>query len=275
MANRRDQLLSLFDSRGHGLEIGASFSPLLPKSEGYDVKVLDHASTEELVNKYRNAGVDIGRIEAVDYVSDGGSLVDAIGQEACFDFIVASHVIEHTVNLLGFLRDCERLLKPEGVLVLAVPDKRFSFDVLRPTSTTGDVLQADADGRTRHSLGALFDEVAYNCLRAGALAWPRADDKPLAFAASLEAARGIFESTRRNPVFHDIHAWQFTPSSFRLIVNDLHEIGYIALKEAALLESESEFFVTLSRTGAGAGMGRLQLAQRVVAENCEIRVPEA
>ena len=275
MTSRRDQLLSLFDSRGHGLEIGASFSPLLPKSEGYDVKVLDHATAEDLVNKYRNAAVDVGRIETVDYVSDGGSLVDTIKRKGCFDFIVASHVVEHTVNLLGFLRDCELLLKPEGVLVLAVPDKRFSFDVLRPASTTGDVLQADADGRTHHSLGALFDEVAYNCLRAGALAWGRTNDKPLAFAASLETAREIFESARRDPVFHDIHAWQFTPSSFRLIVNDLHEIGYIALKEAVVLESESEFFVTLSRAGGGASLSRLQLAQRVVAESYEIRVSDA
>jgi SAM-dependent methyltransferase len=273
LPNRRDQFLSLFDTSGHGLEIGASFNPLLPKADGYDVKVLDHATTEELVRKYQSAGVDVRRIETVDYVSDGGSLLKAIGQEGCFDFIVASHVVEHSVNLLGFLQDCERLLAPTGVLVLAVPDKRFSFDALRPTSSTGDVLQAHLEQRELHSLGALFDEVAYNCLRAGALAWGRGDEGPLAFAAPLQAAKDIFEATSRNPVFHDIHAWQFTPSGFRLIVNDLHEIGYLGLREERVVERSGEFFITLTRDAAGSGLSRLQLAQAVIAESREIKVP--
>ncbi|MDB5875515.1 MAG: hypothetical protein JWQ07_4957 [Ramlibacter sp.] len=271
--DRREQFLSLFDPSGHGLEIGASFNPLLPKADGYDVKVLDHATAEELVRKYKNAGVDVRKIETVDYVTDGGSLLNAVGQEGCFDFIVASHVVEHTVSFLGFLQDCERLLTPKGVLVLAVPDKRFSFDALRPTSSTGDVLQAHLEQRKLHSPGALFDEVAYNCLRTGALSWGRGDEGPLAFAAPLQAAKDIFEATSRDPAFHDIHAWQFTPSSFRLIVNDLHEIGYLGLREDRAVEGNGEFFITLARGATGSGLSRLQLAQGVIAESREIKVP--
>jgi SAM-dependent methyltransferase len=270
--DRREQLLSLFDTRGHGLEIGAGFNPLLPKSEGYDIKVLDHASQEDLRHKYEGSGVDLARIEPVDYVSSGGSLIATIGREACFDYIVGSHVIEHSVDLLGLLIDCQRLLKAGGVVALAVPDKRFSFDVLRPVSSTGDVLQAHVEGRTRHSLGALFDEVAYNSLRGGALAWPPDAGGPLAFAGSLEAAYDIFEKSRREGTFHDIHAWQFTPSSFRLIVSDLHAVGYLGLREKAFLTAPQEFFVALSSDGAGPDAGRLTLAQRAIAESQAIRV---
>jgi hypothetical protein len=270
--DRRSVLLSLFDPAGHGLEIGASFNPLLPKREGYDVEVLDHASTQDLVRKYRDAGVDVSRIETVDHVCSGGSMLEAIGRKGCFDFIVASHVIEHAVDLLGFLRDCQELLTSEGTVVLAVPDKRYSFDVLRPLTSTGSVLQAHIEGRKRHSPGALFDEVAYNCLREGALAWPPGAAGPLAFAAPLQDAREIFEEASGNAVFHDIHAWQFTPSSFRLVANDLYETGYLALREHKVLEGSGEFFVTLSRSGSGPAFNRLQLAQAAIAESREIAV---
>ncbi|HSW07271.1 methyltransferase domain-containing protein, partial [Aquabacterium sp.] len=223
---RKELLLSLIDTSALGLEIGPGFNPLLPKSAGYQVETLDHASREDLVRKYSGAAsVDVSRIEAVDHVSTGGSILKTIGQPGKYRYIVASHVIEHTTDLLGFLRDCEALLDAQGVLLLAVPDKRFSFDVLRPLASTGDILQAHAEGRTRHTAGRIFDEVAYNSLRGGALAWLRDSDAPLAFFRPLADAKAIYDQVRHSDDFHDIHAWQFTPSSFRLIVNDLHEIG--------------------------------------------------
>lgn len=271
--SRREVLLSLFDATGRGLEIGASFNPLLPKKDGYNVEVLDHLSAEELVKKYAGASsVDPTRIEPVDYVSHGASLFDAIGEEARFDYIVASHVIEHTVDLLGFLNDCERLLRPRGVVVLAVPDKRFSFDVLRPLTSTGDVLQRHLDKQPRHSLGALFDEVAYNSLRGGALAWAPTSQAPLAFASELQTAKSIFEQAQHDGLFRDIHAWQFTPSSFRLLVNDLYEIGYLGLREQAFRDDlGSEFAITLSRQGEGPKVSRLSLAERALVENAWIK----
>jgi SAM-dependent methyltransferase len=39
-----------------------------------------------------------------------------------FDMIVAQDVIEHTANVVGFMRDLTRLLIPGGVLVIGTPD---------------------------------------------------------------------------------------------------------------------------------------------------------
>ena len=108
--NRHELLLSLFDPKGNGLEFGPSFNPLLPKSSGYDVEIIDHLCAEDLRNKYRDApGVDLSRIEDVDYIFDGGSFADLINKPGHYDFCIALHVIEHTVDLLGFLIDCEHL----------------------------------------------------------------------------------------------------------------------------------------------------------------------
>jgi hypothetical protein len=51
--------------------------------------------------------------------------------------------------MLGFLKDCETLLKQGGILVLAVPDKRRCFDLLQPLTSTGMILQAHAERRVR------------------------------------------------------------------------------------------------------------------------------
>lgn len=273
--NRSELLLSLFDATGTGLEIGPSFNPLLPKAQGYKVDILDHLTADALRAKYRDApGVDLSRIEDVDFVSDGGSIAALVDRPSHYDFCVALHVIEHTTDLLGFLLDCETLLRGDGVLVLAIPDKRYSFDMLRPRSSTGDVLQAHVERHRVHAIGKVFDELAYNCLRGGAIAWPRDAVGELSFFRPPQDARQLFDRLREHNEFIDIHAWQFTPSSFRLIVHDLAELGFIKLRERSFHDvGTGEFFMTLSQAGAGCDVDRMVLAERTIAE--EAAIPRA
>ena len=271
--NRKSLLFSLFDATGLGLEIGPSFNPLVPKSDGYNVEILDHLPAADLRKKYAGADVDLSKIEEVDYVSNGGSILGLIRKPKHYDYIVASHVIEHTTDFLGFVSDCEQLLNDRGVLVLAVPDKRFAFDCLRPYSTTGQILQAHMDKRQRHPPGKVFDEVAYNCMRDGAIAWGAKDSGSLSFFRPLQDAKAIFEALEKHDTFHDIHAWQFTPSSFRLIMSDLAEINVIGLREKSFQDTVGhEFFITLSKTSMGCPVDRLLLAERMVSEQNKIVV---
>jgi SAM-dependent methyltransferase len=271
---RKQLLLSLFDLSGVGLEIGPGFDPLVPKSSGRRIETVDHASAAELREKYRNAAsVDISRIEEVDYVWDGRPLADIIKKKAYYDYIVASHVIEHTPDMLGFLQDCQALLKEDGVLVLAVPDKRRCFDVFQSLTSTGMVLQAHLDHRTRHAPGQMFDFIAYNGLRDGKSGWTFDADGALTFAHSLDFARYGFDQAVSSSTYVDAHAWRFTPSSFRLILNDLHECGHLTLREAFFAESDTlEFYVSLSQRGPGCPFDRLTLARMTLVEQQEIAV---
>lgn len=273
--NRNDLLFSLFDPTGLGLEIGPSFNPLVAKADGYKVEILDHLSAANLREKYKSApNVDLSKIEEVDYVSEGGSIFKLIGKPKHYDYIIASHVIEHTTDLLGFLTDCEQLLKDTGVLVLAVPDKRFSFDCLRSCSTTGQILQAHVEKRQRHTPGQVFDEIAYNCLRDGAIAWNIGDNGSLSFFRPLSDAKDVFDGLLlHDDNFYDIHAWQFTPSGFRLAMNDLHEIGATQLRENVFHETVGhEFYISLSKTGTGCSVDRLSLAEYSIGEQNAITV---
>jgi hypothetical protein len=49
---------------------------------------------------------------------------------------------EALVDLIRFLNDCDSLLKKAGILSLAVPNKRYSFDHFRPITGIGRVVDA-------------------------------------------------------------------------------------------------------------------------------------
>lgn len=128
-----EKMMSGLKLGGIGLEIGPSHSPTIPKREGFKVEILDHATADELINKYRELGIPEERlenIEEVDYIWKGEALDVLTKKKDYYDYIVASHVVEHTPDLVSFLAQCENMLKPGGILSLAVPDKRYCFDVL-------------------------------------------------------------------------------------------------------------------------------------------------
>lgn len=271
--SREKYLKSLFDTDGVGLEIGPSHNPLLPKKQGYNVEILDHLCQKSLINKYQNAtGVNLSNIEIVDYVLEEKSLYETIQKDGYYDFIVASHVIEHTYDMIGFLNDCSKLMKNSGKLVLAVPDKRFSFDVLRSLSSTGDFIQASIEKRQCHSIGNIFDELMYNSLRDEAIGWLPSDQGELTFFNSMDKAKNIFDNLIENNKSIDIHAWQFTPSSFRLIINDLHQNNFIQLSEQKFHDVQGEFYMVLEKKDSKLTIPRITLAKKIIEEQYEIHV---
>lgn len=271
---REEILTEPLDLTGIGLEIGPSYHPIIPKSSGLRIESVDHADTDALRAKYRGmANVDIDRIEPVDYVSDGGSLLDAIGQRGRYDYIIASHVIEHTPDLLGFLKDCEALLKPAGILSLAVPDKRKCFDVLQPLSSTGTVLQCHHERRKRPTPAAVFDCTASMAFRNGASSWFIHNEDDVAFVGNVSDAKHMFDRAITAAEYLDVHSWRFVPSSFRMIVGDLNAIGELSLREISFHDSiQNEFYVFLSATGQGCPLDRLHLAKQALHEQAQIRL---
>lgn len=69
-----------------------------------------------------------------------------------YDFVLSSHVLEHTANPILVLTEWKRLLKNQGALVLILPHKDRTFDYRRP-ATTMEHLLADFDaGMTEDDL---------------------------------------------------------------------------------------------------------------------------
>src|SRR5215210_6573127 len=96
--NGNDKRLVSIDRSMRILELGPLTDPIAPKSEGWFTTVVDHASREELVEKYRSDPyVDTSRIVDVDIVWSGGPLDAAVPNDlhGTFDALIASHVFEH------------------------------------------------------------------------------------------------------------------------------------------------------------------------------------
>jgi len=64
-----------------------------------------------------------------------------------YDFVLASHVLEHVANPLSALQEWKRVLRPGGVMLVVVPDKLRTFDHNRPL-TPFHHIEADFQGKT-------------------------------------------------------------------------------------------------------------------------------
>jgi predicted SAM-dependent methyltransferase len=149
----RDELAIQF-LRGRGIEIGALHLPLnVPPS--VLVKYVDRMSVKDLRLQYPELNT-LPLIEA-DILDNGEQL--ASFQDGSQDFVIACHLIEHTEDPIGTLKNWIRVIKDGGILYLAVPHRDFTFDKDRPL-TTFEHLQQDHQNGPEWSRKGHFEEWA-------------------------------------------------------------------------------------------------------------------
>jgi glycosyltransferase involved in cell wall biosynthesis/SAM-dependent methyltransferase len=261
---RLDKALLMIDRAGLGLEIGPSHNPIAPKKHGFNVHILDHANADELREKYKGHGVNLDNIEDVDFVWHGEPLHELVGREQCYDWIIASHVIEHTPDLITFLTECERLLKPSGVLSLIIPDKRYCFDYFNAPTSTGELLDAFEQRRKRPSAGKVFDHFSGAAKLNGHIAWGADSQGTIEFVHDLAEARDCWKRARITEDYIDVHNWRFTPSSFGLLLGDLQALRLTNFEIKAEFDTAGcEFYVTLGKSQSFPSMNRLLVADRM------------
>jgi tetratricopeptide (TPR) repeat protein/SAM-dependent methyltransferase len=257
MLARADILLEPIDRTASIVEIGPSYYPIAPKVKGWNTKIIDVATKYELIEKYRHEGVDVGCIEDVDFIWRNGPLSAAVPSDihGSFDAFIASHVIEHAVDIVDFLNGAATLLKPTGVVVLAIPDKRFCFDYFRPFTLTGDMLYTHTLRRTRHSKQKIFDYYGYIVRADNSICWGQHYVNNFTIEHSLERAYSEFLTRGEDDLspYTDTHAWIFTPSSFQLIILELARLKVTDWRVDRIGSAIGcEFFAWLRRGGAEA-----------------------
>jgi SAM-dependent methyltransferase len=166
--------------RGEGIEVGSGDRPvLLP--EGVVCHYGDIREPEAL-EKYFGEGT-AARTPVPSFV-DAQSFEGV--PDSILDFVISAHVTEHLRDALGAISGAIRALKPGGIFMLILPDKRYTFDHARPITPlahliedakdrgAGTVLEAYRDtGRFNHDWGGReptereLDEYASASLAAG------------------------------------------------------------------------------------------------------------
>lgn len=263
MGSRYEVFTQLFDftTGGSGLEIGPLAQPVVPPGQA-DIEYVDLAPRSELVARYAgDPHVDTSAIPEIHYwLSDGlggtRSLPEAVGGKT-FDFAIASHVIEHVPNLLGWLAEIADLLVDGGVLLLAVPDRRFSFDALRPATSVGQALQAFYDNDRSPNIRAVYDQTRNHVLLDPADVW---GGRLLNRTERVHALGYVQEQVQRvmDGEYVDTHVWTFTPAEFVDLIGDVGQLGLLNLVVDRVIATPRgllEFYVVLRRQARGLDSG--------------------
>ena len=274
MPTRDEVLLARLDpATMRGVEIGPFYAPIAPRAGGWDTLVLDSYDGERLRDIARTHPSDdirsqVHAIEDVDVVWAGQPLdqLPTLVERGPFDYVIASHVIEHIPDLVTFLQGVGAVLAPDGVLCLAVPDSRYCFDVFRPLTALPAVLAAHRARRTRHAPETLLEQVAYATLRDSAGAWLKPSRGAVSLQSTLAAGHAYYRTlvdAEADPEaeYVDAHAWVFVPASFELLILELGSLGLIDLVLVHLDDDTqgSEFFARLARSTEPLEEGALEV----------------
>jgi SAM-dependent methyltransferase len=259
--SRQEKMVHGLDlARMAGAEIGPLDKPVVAKTAG-QVIYIDHVDADALRAKYAgDPMVDAGKLH-VDAIWGAMTLREAIAhyaltEEGAFaangcDYVIASHVIEHVPDMVSWLQEVHAVLKPDGQLRLAIPDRRFTFDYLRQPTGLAAVVNAyarkDRVPNTHSILDFMLNMAPVDC----AAAWRgEVDASKLQRRATFEGAMAVVTDAIQNGTYHDVHCWVFTPASFGQLCVDLAQNGLLEFECAEFFDTavnEYEFIVSMRK----------------------------
>lgn len=112
--------------RGHGLEMSAASSPW-PCNLNCTV---DYADPYD-VDKGCKVGYENKNFVPLDFRASLEDMQTIVKTDYDFDFMMCSHVIEHTPKVMLALKNVYEHLAEGGMFVMAVPHRNYTFDSLR------------------------------------------------------------------------------------------------------------------------------------------------
>jgi SAM-dependent methyltransferase len=219
---RPKQLLECLSDASHLLEIGPFDKPSLEsiRGPGQEIHYADHLSQSEMVERARQIpGRDPGGVPPIRYVlSQGG--YQQISQK--YDVIVSHHCLEHQPDLINHFQEVARLLKPGGVYLCTLPDKRRCFDRYLPLTTLIDVVTAHLEQRTHPPLQAVIEHRCFTVQN-----WVDAPDPTKELDAQLPHMLELALKEYQSHPYVDVHCWKFTSQRLRKILGQLVTLGHL------------------------------------------------
>jgi SAM-dependent methyltransferase len=255
-SDRRAALCGLIDVRGgKGLEFGPLSRPIVRPDEG-DIRYVDYARTEALRQKYaRSPDHNPSEIVDISYVWSDGSLREAIRDGTTFDYAVASHVIEHVPDVIGWLGEILSVLRVGGLISLAIPDSRYTLDRFRPTTTPAMLIDHWLRQARGHSPQQVFDyfsrivNVGINEI----IALHEGQDPVTERYHSDEFAMDRAREAVASDTYVDCHASVFTPRSFLATMRTLISLGLVEAELVDFYDTRFhgiEFMCFLQKSGS-------------------------
>ena len=141
-----------------------------------------------------------------------------------------------------------------------IPDKRFTFDLLRPLTTVADIVDAHLQRLRKPSSRQIYDHFSnFVSVDAGAAWADRIDEKTLVPVHSRSFALEACHEAIENDRYIDAHCSVFTPESFIDSLRVLSELDLLGYEVAGFYRTEPktiEFFVALRKLSDGLDRGQ-------------------
>jgi SAM-dependent methyltransferase len=77
--------------------------------------------------------------------------------DGSYDFVLASHVLEHIANPIKALLEWKRVLRPGGVILIVCPHKEATFDHMRPTTSLSHLIEDYNNGLDEDDLSHMSE----------------------------------------------------------------------------------------------------------------------
>ena len=211
----RSHFLEYVDlSKERGLEIGAFDLPLVEPSEGR-CDLADWNTAEFLRDLAKRCpGHNPDYVGPVQFNLRQGYHEIPDG----YDWISASHVIEHVPDIIAWLSQIHSKLRPGGILFLVIPDKRYTFDIYRRENTFTDALAAHRFELKHPSFAQVFDHFYYSA--PGVIAHDVWAGNPVP-GPKLDFADSLMLAEKAEHAYEDAHCWVLTPDSFLALIRSL------------------------------------------------------
>lgn len=263
--NRAQLLLKHINTDGQGVEIAPYFNPTLRKSDGFNILTVDVFDTETLLARAaKDTHIDTSRIdeiETVDLVGDAsniGAMLASRDLDGQVDYIISSHNFEHLPNPIKFLQGACRALRDGGVLAVAVPDCRFTFDHFRMPTRLADWLQAFEEDRSQPSAETLFDahtntsSFVIGGVKHVGMVKPADDPNKFEPEQTLRQSYQNYISNRSDlGTYTDAHCSVFFGESLELMIRDLAHLNLIDFEVIEVVPTLGiEFFMHLRKVAA-------------------------
>ena len=246
----RDDFVHLIQSYGEVdiLEIGPLNRPMLL---GPKISYFDLLPTQLLREKSIREGLDPSGVPEINFWNEVGDL-RVISRD--FFGVVSAHCIEHQPDLINHLSQVENLLRTDGRYFVVMPDHRYCFDHFIAPSKLTEIVRANRESRRVPDLYSVIEHRALTCHNDPVLHWNEKSGVALVdLKRRWQLAEDEFNSAAGRYI--DVHVWQFSPESFRDILNGLFILGLTNFEVEELFptpENDLEFFCVLRKTRSGS-----------------------
>ena len=256
-ASLTEQALSRLRPEGSGLELSPYFEPFLAKSE-YNILYTDYIGTDEIRAKAaQNPGLEGREVPAVDFVwTPGRPLIECAPPNVQFDYAIASHVMEHVPNPVGWINDVLTVMKTGGRLALFLPDRRRTSDYFRQETQYHQLVQWWIEQPVVPTPGQVLDfmSLAFEHRHGLDIPWAELDGgKTLPPFYNTNFALDAAILVHNEMHYVDVHCSVWNAETFKGVFDKVVEAGLLNVTVEVTGDlGSSEFLVILTKLGEPA-----------------------